>query len=216
MKFISLDLDGTLVTPDFNNAVWGESIPQLYARKHGISAELAAVEVRHIYDRVGEGRVEWYDVKYWLRRFGLNISWRELFERVKDRVRAYEEVPGVLERLSRRHRLILCTNATREFIEAELGALDLERFFSGVFSATSDFRLVKKRPEFYLLVCRRLNVGPGEVVHVGDHPEYDFEVPRRLGIRSYLLDREGSREGEFIVHDLRELERRLDIVYNGN
>jgi HAD superfamily hydrolase (TIGR01549 family) len=210
MKFISFDLDGTLVTPDFHIAVWDEAIPRLYAWRKDTPFEQAVVEVRRIYDEVGERRVEWYDIKYWLRRFDLGISWWELFAQVEDRIRAYDEVPEVLERLSRRYRLILCTNATREFTETELRVLNLDRFFSGIFSATSDFYLVKKKPEFYLLVCRRLGVEPGEIVHVGDHPEFDFEVPWGLGIRAYLLDRACTKTGQFIVHDLRQISGKLD------
>lgn len=209
MRFISFDLDGTLVTPDFNFAVWNELLPRLYAQKNDIPFESAAREVRRIYEEVGEGRTEWYDIKYWLRRFDLNISWWELFDGVKDRIRTYDEVPEVLERLSQKFQLILATNATREFIETELRTLKLDRFFSSIFSATSDFYLVKKKPEFYLLVCNQLRSQPGDLIHVGDHPEFDYEVPRGVGIQAYLLDRSGSKEGEFIIPDLRELLKRL-------
>jgi hypothetical protein len=41
IKVVSFDADGTLVTPDFSQAVWYEGVPSLYARKNGISFQEA-------------------------------------------------------------------------------------------------------------------------------------------------------------------------------
>jgi putative hydrolase of the HAD superfamily len=54
-----------------------------------------------------------------------------------------------------------------------------------------------------------LKVCPADLVHVGDHYEFDYLVPRAMGIQAFYLDRSARREGEFILPDLRGLEKRL-------
>ena len=61
---------------------------------------------------------------------------------------------------------------------------------------------MKKSQEFYAKVCRMLRVEPAEVIHVGDHPVFDFANPREIGINAFLLrrgveqgERENSKEG---------------------
>jgi putative hydrolase of the HAD superfamily len=68
---------------------------------------------------------------------------------------------------------------------------------------------VKKTAEFYQQVCDILSVDPQEIVHVGDHYDFDYLVPRRIGIRAFHLDRSGERMGEFVLKDLSELGKRI-------
>jgi putative hydrolase of the HAD superfamily len=70
---------------------------------------------------------------------------------------------------------------------------------------------VKKTAGFYERICRVLETKPQDIVHVGDHYEFDYLVPRSLGIHAYYLDRMGERNGEFVLRDLRELNERLAI-----
>jgi HAD superfamily hydrolase (TIGR01549 family) len=126
-----------------------------------------------------------------------------------DKINVYPDVNHILDRLQDRFQLILTTNAGREFIEVEMEATGLERYFNRIFSATSDFGEVKKTTGFYEQVCEILGVSPHEIIHVGDHYEFDYLVPRRLGIPAFYLDRSGKRSGAFIIQNLRELEERL-------
>ena len=105
--------------------------------------------------------------------------------------------------------MILTSNAGREFIEIEMEATGLDKYFDRIFSATSDFHVVKKTAEFYQQVCHILNVDPRKIVHVGDHYDFDYLVPRRLGIQAFYLDRSGERVGEFILRSLGELDEKL-------
>lgn len=208
-KFISFDMDGTLIDPEFTDWVWGQGIPSLYGGKVGLPFEAAKAFVVKEYEKVGEGAVEWYDIKYWFRLFQLEQSWKELMKEFVDKIKVYPDVNHILDRLKERFPLILTSNAGREFIEIEMEATGLDRYFDRIFSATSDFRVVKKTIEFYQQVCRILNVDPQEIVHVGDHYDFDYLVPRKLGIQAYYLDRSGERQGEFVLKGLSELEKRI-------
>jgi FMN phosphatase YigB (HAD superfamily) len=46
IKIVSFDLEGTLTTPDFSQAVWYERIPSLYSELHNITPEEAQAIVR--------------------------------------------------------------------------------------------------------------------------------------------------------------------------
>jgi putative hydrolase of the HAD superfamily len=209
MKYISFDMDGTLVDPVFTDFVWGQGIPTLYAEKVGLPFEAAKAFVEREYQNVGEGAIEWYDIKYWFRFFQLEQSWKALMKQFVDKIQVYPDVNHILDRLKDKFQLILTSNAGREFIEIEMEATGLGSYFDQIFSATSDFGVVKKTIEFYQRVCQILGASPQEIVHIGDHYEFDYLVPRRLGIHAFYLDRSGEKRGEFVLQNLRDLEKRL-------
>jgi putative hydrolase of the HAD superfamily len=211
-KIISFDMDGTLVDAEFTDWVWGHGIPTLYAEKVGVSFEEAKALVTQEYLKVGEGAIEWYDIKYWFRLFQLDESWRAVMERYSDKIKVYPDVNYTLQRLKDRFPLILTSNAGREFIDLEMEATGLGRYFYRVFSATTDFGEVKKTVGFYQRICQILETRPEEMVHVGDHYEFDYLVPRSLGIRAFYLDRSGKRSGDSVIPELKDLEERFSIV----
>ena len=202
IRIISLDMDGTLMKSRFVDRVWMEGIPMIYAEKAGLEFAAAKEFVISEYARVGSDRMEWYDLLYWIERFGLKIGKDELLQMYEDDIEAYPEVPEVLDRLSERYDLVVTSNAAREFIEIELDGLT--QYFREIFSATSDFREVKKSPLVYGAVCAQMDARPFEVLHIGDHYHYDYESPLQAGLDALFLDRKGQRSGPEVVGDLRE------------
>ncbi len=214
-KTLSFDLDGTLVNTRFTTAVWEYAVPRLYAEKQGVSLEQAKTEVMAQYCAVGEHALEWYDIKYWLRRFGLDVDWRTLLSASMDEIEAYPEAVRVVEGLGKAHRMVVLTNAVREFADMELEASGLDRHFVQVFSATSDFGMVKKDARFYDRVCRELKLGPEDLIHVGDHLDFDYRAASSAGIRAYFLDRSGEHKGDHVLRSLDELPERLSQAGSG-
>jgi HAD superfamily hydrolase (TIGR01549 family) len=209
-KVVSFDLDSTLIEACFADSVWLEGIPSLYSVKSGVSFEDAKRTVKEEYERVGKQRLEWYDLQYWIEKFDLNALPRELLESFSNRVKVFPDVPHVLAELKHRgFRLVVVTNGHREFLDFELSQAKINCFFERVFSSTSDFGLVKKTVTPYQKVCNILDVSPEEMVHVGDDVIFDFDVPKRLGILAFHLDRKGEHEGEFVVRSLTEFGEKL-------
>jgi HAD superfamily hydrolase (TIGR01549 family) len=209
-KMISFDLDGTITDISFVDSVWLEGIPRSFVSKNHISLEDAKRRVMGEYARVGRERLEWYDLRYWIQRLDLDVSPEELLDSFQDKIKIYPEVVEVLEEFSCRGlRLIIVSNARREFIDLELEKTHIAHYFERVFSSTSDFGLVKKTVGLYLKICGTCGISPNEVIHVGDDRCFDFDVPTRLGIRSFYLDRTGKQSGESVVHSLKELKERL-------
>jgi len=204
---VTFDLDGTLVDHTFADLVWHEGMARLYAQREGLPLEEARGRILAAYDEVGDEALEWYDLGYWFRRFGLQGSPRELLERYRHAVRVYPEVHEVLQELKGRYRLALLSNASRDFMEVELEEGRLKGYFDLVISAVSDFGRVKKDPEFYRHACCLLGVSPEEALHVGDHVRFDLIAPREAGMRSLLVSRNGRKAGA--IGDLRAL---LDVL----
>jgi putative hydrolase of the HAD superfamily len=212
-KIISFDMDGTLVDPEFTDWVWLHGIPLLYAAKAKISFEEAKHFVVEEYLKVGEGAIEWYDIKYWFQFFQLERSWKDLMRQYVDKISIYPDVNYILSWLKEKFPIILTSNAGREFIDVEMEATGLGGYFDRIFSATSDFGEVKKTVGFYQRICQILGVHPQEVIHVGDHYEFDYLVPQSLGIYAFYLDRSGKKNGEYVLKDLNDLENRLiDLI----
>ena len=206
IKVVSFDADGTLVTPDFSQAVWYEGVPSLYARKYGLSFQEAKAFIEKEYQVVGDGRVEWYDIKYWLQRFGLGDCHEQLLEDYRHTVSCYPDVEQALSSLCRNYTLIVVSCSTREFLPYLLDGM--EGYFVRVFSSVSDYGQIKT-PQFFLEVCCQMGISPQEMAHVGDLWEQDFLIPREAGIKAFHLDRSGKRKNGESLKSLAELETKL-------
>lgn len=207
---VSFDMDGTITDLSFVNSVWLEGIPRLYAVKKGVSFEDAIMHVRKEYEKVGRERLEWYDPSYWTEKFGLDFSPEEILGSFQHKIRVFPEVNEVLEECKdKEFRLIIVTNARREFVDLELERTKIGHYFERVFSSTSDFGLIKKTVNLYRKVCGIIDVSPGEMVHVGDDWCFDFVVPNKLGIKAFYLDRTGENYGDSVIHSLKELVGRI-------
>lgn len=212
IKVVSFDMDGTLTDLSFVESVWLEGVPRLFAEKNGISFQDAVILVKSEYDKVGRDRLEWYDLAYWMRKWSLNASPKEMLNSFQHKVKMFPEVTETLQALKEKgFRLIVVSNARREFLDLELEKTDINCFFERTFSSTSDFGLTKKSTDIYQKVCGICGVLPSEMVHVGDEQRFDFDIPKKLGIRAFHLDRTGDHAGEVTVYNLKELVQRVSL-----
>lgn len=207
-KVVSFDLDGTLVDGQFGNMVWHHGIPGKYAEKHAIPLEEAQRLILKEYEIIGDANLLWYDVEYWIRKFDLSMSAEELLNTYRNRIQAIPYALDVLLALQAHYRLVIASNAGRIFVEKELTATGLTGYFERIVSATSDLGMVKKEERFYRALCASLGVSPSELVHVGDHRVFDYEVPLSLGIECYHYNPSGKTDGT-MINDLRELLTKL-------
>lgn len=203
IKILSFDLCGTLVDCSFADYVWKEGVPHLYAEKHGIPFEDAKRRVLAEYDKVGGDDIRYFELEYWFRYLNLDGTPHDLVNAYKEMITVYEEVPEVLERLSKKYTLIVTSLAHRDLLPLALS--DIQPYFDYVFSATSDFSYVRKHQKFYSDILAKLSVNPGDVVHIGDDYIYDCEVPRGVGIHAFFLERTGTGS----LKDLKEVESKI-------
>ena len=209
IKIVSFDFDGTLVKRTYADKVWLEGLPKLYAKEKKIPLKQSKQYILQEYDKIGKDRKEWYDIDWWFKQFQLKENWQKLLDNYRHTIKLFPETLETLDKLSKKYELIIISNSKREFIDVQLEETGLRPYFTHIFSSTSDFDKVKKLPEIYKEICNLLNVKPYEMLHVGDDREFDFESPKKIGIKSFYLDREKTENGDHIIRKLSDLEKVL-------
>ncbi len=212
LKVVSFDVVGTLLDSSFEDHVWNTMIPQLYARKQAMNFEEAKEFILREYNNVGNRDIRWYLPSYWFKHFNLDEDPIEVFKSHINKVKFYPETESVVKKLSQKYDLIILSGTTREIIEIMIEKV--RHYFKHIFSAISDRNEIKKTPQMFEMICKILDTEPNKIAHVGDNWYSDFISPRKIGIKSFHLDRTGKKSGKFVIRDLNELEDRL-IIFQG-
>jgi HAD superfamily hydrolase (TIGR01549 family) len=209
IKLISFDLDGTLVDKNsFDKIFWEEEVPKLYAAKKGMSIEEAKKKVKEHYYGVPPTSTEWYRPSYWFRFFDLKEDHNKVLNDLKHKIKIYPDVIPALKELKiinehnrkkedyrnkrgmvAKFKMIVLTHSTRDMIGFKLEAENLKRYFDDVISTTDDLEMIKKDSKIYDLVLKKYNIKCDEMLHVGDDEEFDYNVPKKKGIKTLLIDR---------------------------
>jgi len=187
IELISFDAEGTVVTPDFSQAIWHEAIPALYAQKQGLGFAQAKRHIVEEYGRIGDQRLEWYDIEYWFSYLGLGSS-EPVIQSCLGKIAYYPEVTEVLSSLAIEYKLIVASGTPLELLHLLLR--EVKPYFVRIFSSVSHYRQLKS-PNFYLSICEEMGVEPSQVTHVGDNWQFDFLNARQAGVNALYLDRSG-------------------------
>jgi len=131
---VLLDMDGTLLDKNFDDTFWGTYVPKKYGEKHGLNREDAHREAfKHFH--AAAGSLEWTDIEYWSRIFGLNI-----FDLQLELVHLIKELPGTLEFLQflQKHKkeIVLVTNSHSKGLALKFDVTRIEEYFTNVTCAT--------------------------------------------------------------------------------
>ena len=207
LKIISFDVDGTLVDLDYNDLIWFKEIPGLVAKKKKISFEKSLKYVYGEYTKLGEHNLNWYDINYWITHFRLTASPEKILEKYESQVKIFPEVIPLLEELNKNFMLIVITAMPREFLIPKMKKL--EKYFKFAFSALSDFKELKNS-EIYSKISKTLKVVPEQILHIGDHWEFDYLAAQKAGMKVVYLDRSNTKEGKFVIHNLGEVKKIIE------
>jgi HAD superfamily hydrolase (TIGR01549 family) len=204
IELISFDAEGTVVTSDFSETIWHEAIPALYAQKKRLDLTQAKKLIREEYDKIGDRRLEWYDIEYWFRYLGLGSS-ETVIKSCLSKIAYYPEVTELLSSLAGEYRLIIASGTPLELLHCLLR--DIKTYFVRIFSSISHYGQLKNS-DFYLRICEEMDVKPSQVIHVGDNWQFDFLNARQAGINALYLDR-SERNRQESLSDLTQLKQLL-------
>ncbi len=197
IKAVSFDLDGTLINEKIDEIFWFEEIPKLAARTHKISYESAKKNAMEKYEEADrqEKDISWYGTEKWERFFNIKIEAEKMIKEIKERMEKnseniiFPETLLVLKELKKRKiKLILITHSTNEFLKTKMEMTGIAQYFNLIISTISDMKSIKN-DECYKEICRKNNLSPSEILHIGDSINYDVEMPKRAGMNCLLIDR---------------------------
>jgi HAD superfamily hydrolase (TIGR01662 family) len=106
----------------------------------------------------------------------------------------YPDVPETLHRLHAAGYQLGIVSNWEPRLAALCAAHGIDHYFQ--FSVVSELEgYSKPHPHLYRRALELANVGPEQVLHVGDKMREDVEGAAQVGIRAVLLDRAGATEG---------------------
>lgn len=200
------------MTSSYVNEFWFRELPSIYAEENDLEFEEAKETLIEFYDEVGDEDIRWYQPEYWFERLDLNPEPEEVIERVKvpENIELYEDAVEAIRELEDGYRLVVTSNAPRVFLDYALERV--RGSFHEIYSCVSDFGEVKKDESVYRRVTDLMGVEGEEMAHVGDHWRFDYEAPRKIGIDSFYIDRDGGGEppsNPRVLRDMRDLVSRI-------
>jgi putative hydrolase of the HAD superfamily len=182
IKFILLDMDGTLLDLYFDNYFWGHLVPEKYAEKHNITFGAAKDLLYNIY-KSHEKTLNWTDIDFWSKELHLDIP--ALKEQIKHLIGVHPHVIDFLKMLRRqRKKVFLVTNAHYKTIDIKLKKTQIGRYFNSVL-CSFDVGFPKESIEFWHKAERRLRFNKEKTLFIDDTEDV-LKTAREYGIR-YLL-----------------------------
>src|SRR5512143_1565170 len=127
IKYVLLDMDGTLLDKYFDDNFWEHILPEQYAEKKDITFGKAKEELLARY-KTHEGTLNWTDIDFWSKEVDIDIP--ALKEQVRHMIEVHPHVEDFLGML-RHHRkkVFLVTNAHYKVLDLKLRKTDLGGYF---------------------------------------------------------------------------------------
>lgn len=179
---VLLDMDGTLLDKYFDDYFWEKYVPQVYGRKHNLSADKAEQQLLEKYRSV-ESTLQWTDLNYWTRRLGLDVA--ELKKEIDHLIAVHDHVFDFLTFITSRNiRLCLITNAHPKTLEIKLAKTHIDPFFDVIICA-DEIGAAKEQLEFWHGLEKKLDYDKNRALFADD-TEKCLTAAQHYGIKHLL------------------------------
>ena len=208
IKFILLDMDGTLLDKYFDDYFWGHLLPERYAEKYHMTFGKAREELMKQY-RAREGTLTWTDLDFWSRQLNLDVP--ALKEQIKHLIEVHPHVEDFLRIVKKQgKKLHLVTNAHYKSVDLKLKKTRIGKYFDSVLSSF-DVGFPKESVSFWKEAEALLGFDRDKTLFVDDSEEL-LKTAKQYGIKYIVYKAKASsrieprRSDEFLyIFDFREL-----------
>ncbi|MDA8083333.1 MAG: HAD-IA family hydrolase [Nitrospiraceae bacterium] len=208
IKYILLDMDGTLLDKYFDDYFWEHLLPEKYAEKKQMTFGRAKEELLTRY-KAHEGTLNWTDIDFWSREMDIDIP--ALKEQMRHLIEVHPHVEDFLAAMRRRKKKIfLLTNAHYKVLDLKFRKTDLGKYFD---AAVTSFEIgyPKERIEFWEETQKLLGFEKESSLFIDDTKAV-LKTARAFGIR-YILYKavanskagKGSSKEFMMLEDFAEL-----------
>jgi putative hydrolase of the HAD superfamily len=179
---VLLDMDGTLLDLNFDNHFWKEFVPLNFAKKQGLSIEVAKQELQPRFKSM-EGKLEWYCLDYWSEVLELDIV--GLKAELSGLIAVLPHVTEFLEKLHQSSKKVyLVTNAHRDSLDLKMEKTCLQTFFDVIISS-HDLGFPKENPDFWRLLQQQQKFEKQTTIMIDDSLAV-LNAAKQFGI-AYLI-----------------------------
>jgi len=145
----------------------------------------------------------------------VTLYWRFVIEAVKPMPHAQE----VLRTLKSDYKLAVMTDSDgdRRLKAERIKAVGLGEFFD-FFITGDDVGINKPDKEFYFQIFKKLKVSAEECIMVGDKPQVDLELAKKLGMKTIWMKhgewtrRLGDTHFDYVDYEITDLKQLLEIM----
>jgi HAD superfamily hydrolase (TIGR01509 family) len=210
IKYVLLDMDGTLLDKYFDDYFWEHLLPEKYADKKKITFGKAKEELLEKY-HAHEGTLNWTDIDFWSREVEIDIP--ALKEQIRHLIEVHPHVEDFLRMLRRREKKVfLLTNAHYKVLDIKLKKTEIGRYFDATLTSF-EIGFPKEMLEFWEKAEKKLGFEREKSLFIDDTKAV-LRTAKKFGIRYILYKSYASSKGdrgrskEFAeLADFRELTR---------
>jgi putative hydrolase of the HAD superfamily len=179
IKYVLLDMDGTLLDKYFDDFFWEHLVPEKYAEKHGITFGRAKEELVQKYKR-HERTLNWTDIDFWSRELDLDIP--ALKEQIRHLIEVHPHVEDFLGRLKRyKKKVFIVTNAHIKVLDLKMKKTNIGRYFDTCITSF-EMGYPKEDVRFWQKAQERLGFDKERTLFIDDTEDI-LKTARRFGIK---------------------------------
>jgi HAD superfamily hydrolase (TIGR01509 family) len=182
IRYVLLDMDGTILDKHFDDYFWEHLLPEKYAEKYNITFGKAKEELLGKY-KIHEGTLNWTDIDFWSREVDIDIP--ALKGQIRHLIEVHPHVEEFLAMLKRqRKNIFLVTNAHYKVLDLKLKKTQLGKYFD---SALTSFETgyPKEMIEFWEKAEKRLGFDKNKTLFIDDTKAV-LRTAKSFGIRFIL------------------------------
>ncbi len=209
IKFVLLDMDGTLLDLYFDYFFWGHLVPEKYAEKHNITFG-AAKDILYKTYKSHEKTLNWTDLDFWSSELNLDIP--ALTEQMRHLVEVHPHVEEFLQMLRKQRKKVhLVTNAHYKAVNIKFKKTRIGKYFNSIL-CSFDVGYPKESLDFWHKAQKLLKFDKEKTLFIDDTEDV-LKAAKEFGIR-YLLFKTGAnsrikedkKTNEFrVIKDFRQL-----------
>ncbi|RMD59490.1 MAG: HAD family hydrolase [Nitrospirae bacterium] len=183
IKYVLLDLDGTLLDRYFDDYFWEELVPEKYAIKYNISKEEAKEELFRRYKK-HEKTLNWTDIDFWSKEFDIDIPL--LKKQVEHLIEVHPHVEAFLTMLKEKgKKVFLVTNAHYKTLDIKLKKTKIGEYFDRIVTSF-DMGIPKEDIEFWRKAEKYLSFEKDHSLLVDDTIDV-LRTAKAFGIKCVVL-----------------------------
>ena len=208
IKYVLLDMDGTLLDKYFDDYFWEHLVPEKYSEKNNITFGKAKEELFKKYKH-HEETLNWTDIDFWSKELDLDIP--ALKEQIRHMIEVHPHVEDFLKMLKHhKKKVFLVTNAHYKVLDIKLKKTLIGKYFDSAVTSI-EMGYPKEKIEFWEKVQKKLGFENEKTLFIDD-TEAVLRTAKKFGLKYILHKTFASSKAEKTkakyfpaIEDFREL-----------